>query len=103
MAKRKSRMPKLLPKKKMPKLDVIFKCPFCESNDAVTCSIDLKDHYGAANCVFCEARYSTTANHLTKPIDIYSEWIDKCHEVNKEAHVLSFELEDTADSASSII
>lgn len=32
---------------------------------------DLEDHYGEANCVFCEARYSTTVNHLTKPIDMY--------------------------------
>ena len=38
MGKRKSSKPP--PKKKRPKLDVAFNCPFCNSNKSVTATLD---------------------------------------------------------------
>ncbi|XP_008813833.1 transcription elongation factor 1 homolog [Phoenix dactylifera] len=81
MGKRKTR-PKVVPKKPQPKLDVSFTCPFCNHDKSIDCSMDMKLKTGEAYCRACKAIYITSINHLTEPIDIYSEWLDECERVN---------------------
>ncbi|KAL5993529.1 hypothetical protein ACLOJK_014454 [Asimina triloba] len=81
--KRKSARPKLVPKKRMGKLDTVFNCPFCGYPRSVECTIDKKSWIGIVSCSFCNETYRTKANHLTEEIDIYSEWVDECEQVNE--------------------
>ena len=83
MAKRKSRKAKAPPKKKPAKLDTAFVCPFCGHPDAVGCLIDLKHMFARASCRICQESYATSANALTEPVDVYSEWIDACVDANE--------------------
>ncbi|ERN09525.1 hypothetical protein AMTRI_Chr09g32810 [Amborella trichopoda] len=80
MGKRKSRT--VLPKKKLPKLDTTFCCPFCNHPDSVDCIIDRKLKIGEAICRVCEVGYATKIHALTEPIDIYCEWVDACEAAN---------------------
>ncbi|XP_025813262.1 transcription elongation factor 1 homolog [Panicum hallii] len=64
MGKRKSRTSKSMA---APKLGTEFTCPFCGHPDAVECRIHRKD----------------SANALTEPVDVYSEWIDACVDANE--------------------
>ncbi|XP_020578508.1 transcription elongation factor 1 homolog [Phalaenopsis equestris] len=81
MGKRKSRA-KPPPKKKMPKLETAFCCPFCNHSNSVECIIDRKNFVAEATCGICMAEFNTSAHGLTEPIDVYSEWIDECERVN---------------------
>ncbi|KAK9085433.1 hypothetical protein Sjap_025844 [Stephania japonica] len=81
MGKRKS-MAKPLLKKPMNKLDTIFSCPFRNHGTSVECRIDMKNLIGEAICGICQESYNTTVNALTEPINIYSEWIGECEQVN---------------------
>ena len=83
MGKRKSRSSKAAPKKKPPKLDTEFACPFCGHPDAVGCFIDLKHRFARASCRICQEKYATRANALTEPVDVDSEWIDACVDANE--------------------
>ncbi|KAG2604309.1 transcription elongation factor 1 homolog [Panicum virgatum] len=83
MAKRKSRKAKAAPPKKASKLDTAFDCPFCNNRASVECTIDLKHLIAVVSCGICKESYSTSANALTEPIDVYSEWIDACESVNE--------------------
>ncbi|WOK98850.1 hypothetical protein Cni_G07562 [Canna indica] len=85
MGKRKSRRLNSAPTKVVPKLEVYFTCPFCNYAESVECTFDRKHNLAEAECWVCKARYATTIHRLTEPIDIYSEWLDKCEEVKKEA------------------
>ncbi|KAF0901510.1 hypothetical protein E2562_003493 [Oryza meyeriana var. granulata] len=87
MGKRKSRMSKVIAtaKKAAPKLETVFRCPFCDHTGMVECRIDLKLMVAEASCCNCLAKYSTTAHALTEPIDVYSEWIDECELANVAA------------------
>ncbi|KAH0449935.1 hypothetical protein IEQ34_020627 [Dendrobium chrysotoxum] len=77
--KKKSKPP---PKKKMKTLDKTFFCPFCNHSDSVECCIDIRNLTATAKCWVCLESFSTTANVLTEPVDVYSEWIDECERVN---------------------
>ncbi|PAN25712.1 hypothetical protein PAHAL_4G320600 [Panicum hallii] len=70
-------------KRKAPKLDTAFDCPFCNHRASVECSIDLKHLIAEASCGVCKESYSTAANALTEPVDVYIEWIDACESVNE--------------------
>ncbi|RCV31976.1 hypothetical protein SETIT_6G221300v2 [Setaria italica] len=85
MGKRKSRSSKVAAQpKKAPKLEKVFTCPFCNHPEsAVACRIDLKDRIAEASCRICSETYFTSANALTEPVDIYSEWIDACELANE--------------------
>ena len=37
---------------------------------------------GTVNCTVCNVSYSTKIGKLSEEIDVYSEWIDQCEEVN---------------------
>lgn len=81
MGKRKSKAKPAA--KKKPKLDTAFDCPFCNHSGSVECSIDLNHRIGRASCGTCKEEYSTLANALTEPVDVYSEWIDACELANE--------------------
>lgn len=40
-----------------------------------------------ASCWVCEASYSTGANALTEPVDVYFEWVDECEHVRANGGV----------------
>jgi transcription elongation factor Elf1 len=80
MGKRKSSKPP--PKKQKPKLDVAFNCPFCNSSKSVSCLFDWDREIGTVQCQVCQVNFSTQINHLTEPIDVYSDWIDACEAEN---------------------
>eukprot|EP00793_Prasinoderma_coloniale_P003047 PRCOL_00006514-RA len=83
MGKRKSAKKPFKGRKQL-KVAKVFDCPYCGNKDSVKCYIDKKDAMMATlACERCEARYTTTANNLTEAIDVFSEWIDACVELNK--------------------
>lgn len=80
MGKRKIAKP-VRPKPKE-KLDVVFNCPFCNHTKCVETVLDRKRSLGTLFCRVCDANYAIKVSPLTEPIDIYSEWIDRCEEEN---------------------
>ncbi|OEL21090.1 hypothetical protein BAE44_0017892 [Dichanthelium oligosanthes] len=75
------------PPKKAKKLETAFDCPFCNHRGSVECSIDLKLRIAEASCAVCKEAYTTQADALTEPVDVYSEWIDACERVNEGVDV----------------
>lgn len=47
--------------------------------------MDKKAGVGTLHCKVCGQRFQTTINHLSAAVDVYSDWIDACEEVAKEA------------------
>mmetsp|Transcript_2702 Transcript_2702/g.9820 ORF Transcript_2702/g.9820 Transcript_2702/m.9820 type:complete len:84 (+) Transcript_2702:162-413(+) len=82
MGKRKSSA-KPPPKKKTPKLDRVFGCPFCNHDASVEVVIDKDREEAKLECRNCGAKYNTKVHNLSEPIDVYTEWIDECEELNK--------------------
>lgn len=76
MSKRKSSRLTLKPLQPKLKLASRFDCPLCHATDVVKCTIDKKHNFGVATCTICKNSFRTNTNVLSKPIDIYSEWID---------------------------
>mmetsp|Transcript_11906 Transcript_11906/g.21548 ORF Transcript_11906/g.21548 Transcript_11906/m.21548 type:complete len:85 (+) Transcript_11906:47-301(+) len=72
------------PKAKKPALEKVFDCPFCGRERCVDCDMERARGLGRVSCRFCKAAYSKKIHHLEEPIDVYSEWIDRTVEVNKE-------------------
>ncbi|CAN6214983.1 unnamed protein product [Urochloa humidicola] len=70
-----------------PQSQVAFTCPFCNHPNAVACHINLKERFAMASCRNCSDKYFTTANALTEPVDVYSEWIDAYELANEGAVV----------------
>ncbi|EJW02457.1 hypothetical protein EDEG_03130 [Edhazardia aedis USNM 41457] len=64
-------------KKKIGPLPTRFSCPECKHENVVSCKVFKKDGIGVAVCKVCEAKHECLASALTKPIDIYSDWVDK--------------------------
>ena len=77
MAKRKSSRLKLRdPYPSNQRLATRFDCPICHSSDVVKCTIKSRGTEGSAFCMICRNNFSCKANRLTKPVDVYAEWID---------------------------
>eukprot|EP00954_Amorphochlora_amoebiformis_P019534 1333322-Amorphochlora_amoeboformis.AAC.1 len=83
MGKRKSKG-KVVKKAKR-KTATIFDCPFCNHRSTVECHFDSKARLATIRCRICAAHYQMQTNALTKPIDVYCEWIDKTEEENAKA------------------
>ncbi|CAM9341018.1 unnamed protein product [Choristocarpus tenellus] len=81
MGRRKKSTKKIVVKKNQ-KLSTVFKCPFCNHDSVVECTMNHKEGTGRLLCRMCEVQYEMTINYLTEPIDIYTEWIDECEAVN---------------------
>ncbi|KAF9154430.1 hypothetical protein BG015_000979 [Linnemannia schmuckeri] len=58
------------------KLDKIFDCLACHHSKSVICKLDFDRRAGTLICEICSARYSCLINHLSKEVDVYSEWVD---------------------------
>jgi len=52
----------------------------------VTVRVDRKEGIAQLVCRVCDQRYQSKVNHLTEPVDIYSEWIDAADAAQKEDH-----------------
>ncbi|QDZ26029.1 transcription elongation factor 1 [Chloropicon primus] len=83
MGKRKSSAPPPA-KKKQPKVPTIFDCPFCQRKKSVTAELRHKTGTARIECRHCKAYYDCEINSLSEPIDVYSEWIDKCEQENED-------------------
>mmetsp|Transcript_2261 Transcript_2261/g.3250 ORF Transcript_2261/g.3250 Transcript_2261/m.3250 type:complete len:126 (+) Transcript_2261:47-424(+) len=80
MGKRKSKA-KVMKKAKR-KTPTIFDCPFCNHRQTVECIFEKKQKTATIRCRMCGASYQMVTNALTKPIDVFSEWIDRTEEIN---------------------
>lgn len=78
----KKRSSKPMAKPPPPKVDKIFDCPFCNHS----CTVEIKmlhdKQVGFASCRVCTESFSTSISHLDAPIDVYSQWVDECENVN---------------------
>ncbi|KAH6918554.1 Elf1-domain-containing protein [Coprinopsis sp. MPI-PUGE-AT-0042] len=83
MGKRKSSKKPAAPRLK-PTLDSQFTCLFCHHDKSVTVRMDRKEGVAQLVCKICDQRYQSKVNHLTEPVDIYSEWIDAADAAQKE-------------------
>ncbi|KAF5391258.1 hypothetical protein D9757_001868 [Collybiopsis confluens] len=83
MGKRKKSSRKPAPARIKVPLDTSFTCLFCHHEKSVTVRIDRKEGMAQLVCRVCDQRYQSKVNHLTEPIDIYSEWIDAADEAQK--------------------
>ncbi|EEB90735.1 hypothetical protein MPER_11018 [Moniliophthora perniciosa FA553] len=83
MGKRKKSSRKPAPARQKVPLDTTFTCLFCHHDNSVTVRIDRKEGIAQLVCRTCDQRYQSKVNHLTEPIDIYSEWIDAADEAQR--------------------
>lgn len=82
MGKRKSRQVQ----SKGPSLKVatVFDCPFCSRRDTIEIKLHKRENVGKLFCRVCTVKYETKLGPLTKPVDIYCEWIDEAEKVNQK-------------------
>ncbi|RDX56660.1 Elf1-domain-containing protein [Polyporus arcularius HHB13444] len=85
MGKRKKSSRKPTAPRKKDTLETNFTCLFCHHDKSVSVRINRKEGVAQLLCKICDQRYQSKANHLTEPIDIYSEWIDAADAAEKEA------------------
>ncbi|KAI4135407.1 MAG: hypothetical protein LQ347_000700 [Umbilicaria vellea] len=72
------------PKKKEP-LPTAFPCLFCNHEKSVSVKMDKKAGTGELSCKVCGQQFQTGINYLSDAVDVYSDWIDACDTVAKEA------------------
>jgi len=72
------------PKKKEP-LPTVFPCLFCNHEKSVSVKLDKKAGIGDLACKICGQQFQTGINYLSAGVDVYSDWIDACDTVAKEA------------------
>merc|ERR1712060_633437 len=70
------------PKKAKPKVATIFDCPFCGKTMSCAVKMDFEHSVDTIRCEACDAKYSAQISRLSDAIDVYSEWIDMCEQVN---------------------
>ncbi|KAJ7582683.1 transcription elongation factor Elf1 like-domain-containing protein [Mycena floridula] len=87
MGKRKKSSRKPTQAKQKAPLDTAFTCLFCHHDKSVTVRLDRKEGVAQLVCKVCDQRYQSKVNHLTEPIDIYSEWIDAADAAQKDEPV----------------
>lgn len=46
---------------------------------------DRQKKLGVVSCRICAAKYQMECHYLHAPIDVYSEWIDACEDVNNSS------------------
>jgi len=83
MGGRKSR--KAPPKKAAQTVPTIFDCPFCNNEKAVEAKLDKARGIGTVRCNVCDCQYQMLIHDLIDPIDVYSEWLDRCQEENQRS------------------
>jgi len=45
--------------------------------------MDKERQIGSIRCSICDASYQMITSYLSEPVDVYSEWLDKCEEENE--------------------
>ncbi|CAN0364996.1 unnamed protein product [Pylaiella littoralis] len=81
MGRRKKSTKKIVIKKNTT-LDKVFKCPFCNHDKVVECTMDRKENTARLLCRMCEVKFEMGIHYLTEPIDVYTDWIDECEACN---------------------
>ncbi|KAI9477491.1 transcription elongation factor [Coemansia mojavensis] len=81
MGKRKSAS-KARPKVKV-KTDTVFQCLQCNHERAVWVRMDKTRNVGILQCKVCSISFESGINHLSEPVDVYSDWVDACERVNR--------------------
>ncbi|KAL2361594.1 hypothetical protein RJZ56_005497 [Blastomyces dermatitidis] len=81
--KKSSRKP-AAPRKKEP-LPTTFSCLFCNHENCVIVKLDKKLGLGNLSCKICGQRFQTGINYLSAAVDVYSDWVDACDAVAKDA------------------
>ncbi|GAA94327.1 uncharacterized protein L969DRAFT_53297 [Mixia osmundae IAM 14324] len=84
MGKRKSSK-KLAPKFRAQPLDKSFRCLLCQATGTCAVTMDRQKLVGTLKCTDCHAKYATSINHLSEPIDVFSDWIDEADRLAKRA------------------
>jgi len=74
---------KAKPKRKQLPVPTTFDCPFCNHEKTVECKMDKERQIGSIRCSICDASYQMITSYLSEPVDVYSEWLDKCEEENE--------------------
>jgi len=99
MGKRKAKA-KPPPKKAKEVLPSSFDCLFCNHEKAVSVTLDRKAGTGELSCKVCGQQFQTAINSLSDHVDVYSDWVDACDAVAKEAAGVveddDFEAHDTS-------
>ncbi|KAJ6502504.1 hypothetical protein C8R45DRAFT_1060717 [Mycena sanguinolenta] len=85
MGKRKKAAKKPSQPRRRAPLDTAFTCLFCHHDKSVTVRVDRKEGIAQLVCRVCDQRYQSKVNHLTEPVDIYSEWIDAADAAQNDA------------------
>jgi len=80
-------------KKQKQVLPTNFSCLFCNHEKSVSVKLDKKAGIGELSCKICAQQFQTGINYLSAPVDVYSDWIDACDAVAKDA-VTSNEVDD---------
>eukprot|EP01134_Creolimax_fragrantissima_P001778 CFRG1778T1 len=80
MGKRKSKAK--VTKKAKQKLDTIFTCLFCNHEKSVDVALDRDKDIGTISCRVCNESYQCVINALSEPVDVYSQWVDACDQIN---------------------
>lgn len=93
MGKRKTKKVEVK-KSKVPKLDKEFNCPFCSNVKTVGVRMNHKERLGHLSCRVCGVEYTSRIGKFDEAVDIYSNWIDKCYEVNNMAQSTSSPVAD---------
>ncbi|KAL8909647.1 MAG: hypothetical protein Q9207_000145, partial [Kuettlingeria erythrocarpa] len=83
------------PKKKKDPLPSAFACLFCNHDNSVSVKLDKKAGIGELVCKVCGQQFQTGINYLSAGVDVYSDWIDACDSVAKEAADQGADAEDS--------
>ncbi|CED84493.1 Uncharacterized Zn ribbon-containing protein [Phaffia rhodozyma] len=83
MGKRKSAKKPQTGKRGPGPLESVFTCVFCNNPQAITVKMDQKLGTGFLACKVCGQKFASDINVLSAPIDVYTDWLDKCHEINE--------------------
>ncbi|KAJ1609660.1 putative ribosomal protein [Cryptosporidium canis] len=84
MGKRKTKKVEVK-KSRVPKLDKEFNCPFCNNVKTVGVRMNHRERLGHLSCRVCGVEYTSRIGKFDEAVDIFSNWIDKCYEVNNIA------------------
>ncbi|KAL3489472.1 transcription elongation factor Elf1 like-domain-containing protein [Aspergillus germanicus] len=81
--KKSSRQPQ--PTRKREPLPSTFACLFCNHENSIIVKLDKKLGLGHLSCKVCGQRFQTGINYLSAAVDVYSDWVDACDAVAKDA------------------
>ena len=86
-------------KKQAQKLATMFSCVFCNQENVVSCKLNMEDKRGSLSCSSCSVNWQCPITKLSEPIDVYSEWIDACDQVQQdEGEQVQSEIEEDEGS-----